>query len=87
MISEKTGLKMQCSIFEPYKRAEFMLNDSQGMRKNTRFPCVVYCHANSGCRIDSLAYVGTFIAKGIAVCCFDFTGSGLSEGEYVTLGF
>jgi len=47
----------------------------------------VYCHGNSGCRIDSIAYIEQFASKGIALFAFDFLGSGISDGEYVSLGY
>jgi pimeloyl-ACP methyl ester carboxylesterase len=50
-------------------------------------PCVIYCHGNCGCRVDALDAVQLLLPKGITVFCFDFSGSGLSDGEYVSLGF
>lgn len=49
--------------------------------------CMVYLHSHGGNRTE-----GTFILKhayqlGLNVCLFDFSGSGISEGDYVTLGF
>lgn len=51
-----------------------------------RAPCVVYLHGNSGCRIDADDMVDLYLERGIAVFSFDFIGSGLSDGEFVTLG-
>jgi pimeloyl-ACP methyl ester carboxylesterase len=48
---------------------------------------VVYCHGNSGCRLDSFEVVQHLLPRQISVFVFDFSGSGLSEGAYVTLGF
>jgi predicted alpha/beta-fold hydrolase len=55
--------------------------------------CVVYCHCNSGSRIEGKSdkYVGVqyleqFIEKGWNVCLFDFSGSGQSEGAFISLG-
>lgn len=50
------------------------------------FPCVVYCHCNSGSRRDAEEAVILLIPQKISVFCLDFTGSGLSDGEWVTLG-
>jgi len=36
--------------------------------------------------MEALRLIPDMIDRGIALFCFDFSGSGLSEGEYVTLG-
>lgn len=48
---------------------------------------MIYLHCNSGSRLEGHVYVDTLINAGIAVCLFDFAGSGLSDGEYISLGF
>ena len=56
----------------------------------TSFPsdfCILYLHGNSGCRLDSLPILEYFGEFGINVATFDFSGTGISEGNYVTLGF
>jgi acetyl esterase/lipase len=49
-------------------------------------PAVVYLHGNSSCRLGALEALETLLALGVAVVAFDASGSGLSGGEYVTLG-
>lgn len=49
-------------------------------------PCVVYMHGNQGSRVDALPIVTALLPE-ICVFTFDFSGSGLSEGEYVSLGW
>ncbi|GAM26335.1 hypothetical protein SAMD00019534_095100, partial [Acytostelium subglobosum LB1] len=71
------GLSIKCSHFKP---AEYWTNGKQ-------LPCVIYCHGNSGCRLDSLECVRTLLPINITVMALDFTGSGLSDGEYVSLGY
>ncbi|EFA83276.1 alpha/beta hydrolase fold-1 domain-containing protein [Heterostelium album PN500] len=71
------GLPIQCSHFKP---AEYWSNGKQ-------LPCVIYCHGNSGCRLDALECVRTLLPINITVVAFDFAGSGLSGGEYVSLGY
>ena len=60
-------MKLQCSHFvhSPPKRA----------------PCVIYLHGNCGCRLDAFESVGLLLRDGMTVFCFDFSGSGLSEGR------
>ncbi|OHT12539.1 Clan SC, family S33, methylesterase-like serine peptidase [Tritrichomonas foetus] len=48
--------------------------------------CVVYLHGNVGTQKEGRFLVKYLCPRGICVYCFDFAGSGLSGGEYVTLG-
>lgn len=34
-----------------------------------------------------MEYLGKLIKQNIALCCFDFSGCGNAEGEFVTLGY
>lgn len=54
--------------------------------KDGRLPCVIYCHTNSGSRRDADEILFSLLPRGITVFAFDFAGSGLSDGEFVTLG-
>jgi len=65
--------KIKCSLFTPSSLKQ-------------KFPCVIYCHGNSACRIEALEIVDLLLPHDIIVAALDFSGSGLSEGEYVTLG-
>merc|ERR1712187_288099 len=47
----------------------------------------VYVHGNSGCRLDALCALPALFAKGISLFTYDAVGCGLSEGEYVSLGW
>lgn len=49
--------------------------------------CVIYLHGNASCQIDGTYIIPAFIPAGIGVFCLDTSGSGLSDGEYVSLGF
>ena len=48
--------------------------------------CVIYLHANNGSRIEGLQYLNGLLYARLNVCLFDFSGSGLSGGEYISLG-
>jgi dipeptidyl aminopeptidase/acylaminoacyl peptidase len=50
-------------------------------------PVVVYMHGNAGCKLESEIYAQQLLTSGINLCSFDFSGCGLSEGEWVTLGW
>eukprot|EP01089_Gocevia_fonbrunei_P020454 TRINITY_DN7637_c0_g1_i1.p1 TRINITY_DN7637_c0_g1~~TRINITY_DN7637_c0_g1_i1.p1 ORF type:complete len:389 (+),score=57.68 TRINITY_DN7637_c0_g1_i1:139-1305(+) len=55
-------------------------------RIQKKLPCVIYCHGNCGCRLDALDCLRILLPYNITLVSIDFTGSGLSDGEYVSLG-
>ncbi|KAK1277053.1 hypothetical protein QJS04_geneDACA017801 [Acorus gramineus] len=70
------GNKLQCSHYTPLPKPE-----------GKKLPCVIYCHGNSGCRTDASEAAIILLPSNITVFTLDFSGSGLSEGEHVTLGW
>jgi len=55
--------------------------------KDISLPCVIYCHGNSGCKVDANKAVVTLLPSNINVFALDFLRSGLSDGDHVTLGW
>ncbi|KAL7220566.1 hypothetical protein ACSBR2_013446 [Camellia fascicularis] len=70
------GDVLQCSHYMPIIRPE-----------GKAMPCVIYCHGNSGCRADTSEAAIILLPSNITVFTLDFSGSGLSGGEHVTLGW
>ena len=70
------GLKIVCSIWEPTPEC----------RSNKVLPCVIYMHGNSSARVEALTQLTVVLSLGATLVSFDFTGSGKSDGEYVSLG-
>ncbi|TVU46984.1 hypothetical protein EJB05_06558, partial [Eragrostis curvula] len=70
------GKKLQCSHYMPAVIPE-----------GKNLPCVIYCHGNSGCRADASEAAIILLPSNITVFTLDFSGSGLSEGQHVTLGW
>jgi len=66
-------LTLQCSLF-------------QRVNSKDKQPIVIYLHGNSGCRLDSFPAIEALLPM-CDVFCFDFSGCGQSEGEYISLGF
>ena len=76
-LTNSRGLKLECSYFEP----------SDEDRVAEQLPCVVYLHGNCSSRIEALPAVQFLLPDNITVFAFDMAGSGLSEGEYISLGW
>ncbi|KAK4266431.1 hypothetical protein QN277_027353 [Acacia crassicarpa] len=75
-IKNSRGDILQCSHYMPIVSPE-----------EKPLPCVIYCHGNSGCRADGSEAAIILLPSNITVFTLDFSGSGLSGGEHVTLGW
>jgi len=69
--------KLKCSFFEPIKSE----------RPSKELPCVIYLHGNSSSRVEAIPYYKMLLSSYITMFCFDFSGSGKSDGEYISLGW
>lgn len=76
------GNKIECSIFIPVSPTSKNLE-----KKTLDAPCVIYCHSQSGNRVEGMFLHEFCIENGYGLCVFDFNSCGKSEGEYVTLGW
>jgi pimeloyl-ACP methyl ester carboxylesterase len=68
---------LKCSHFKPEVKQE---------ERPLRRPCVIFCHGNAASRQEGLSIIKTVLAASADLFLFDFAGSGLSEGEWVSLG-
>ncbi|XP_057757520.1 uncharacterized protein LOC130976626 [Arachis stenosperma] len=75
-IKNSRGDMLQCSHYVPIV--------SPGGKP---LPCVIYCHGNSGCRADAGEAAIILLPSNITVFALDFSGSGISGGDHVTLGW
>ncbi|XP_023547926.1 uncharacterized protein LOC111806722 [Cucurbita pepo subsp. pepo] len=75
-VKNTRGDVLQCSHYLPIVSPE-----------GKPLPCVIYCHGNSGCRADASEAAIILLPSNITVFALDFSGSGLSGGEHVTLGW
>ena len=73
----KRGYLIQCS---------FLQQDIEA-RENYLMPVVIYLHGNSSSRVEGFRNAPDLLKNGINVVIFDFAGCGLSEGEYISLGW
>eukprot|EP01087_Luapelamoeba_hula_P017630 TRINITY_DN5574_c0_g1_i1.p1 TRINITY_DN5574_c0_g1~~TRINITY_DN5574_c0_g1_i1.p1 ORF type:complete len:413 (-),score=64.95 TRINITY_DN5574_c0_g1_i1:84-1283(-) len=69
------GQMIQMSHYEPCARPREQL------------PCVIYLHGNCGSRLDAVDCLHILLPYFITLVSIDFTGSGLSDGDYVSLGY
>ncbi|KAJ0724573.1 putative acylglycerol lipase [Helianthus annuus] len=75
-IKNSRGDVLKCSHYVPIVSPE-----------GKPLPCVIYCHGNSGCRADASEAAIILLPSNITVFTLDFSGSGLSGGEHVSLGW
>ncbi|KAG5390315.1 hypothetical protein IGI04_031856 [Brassica rapa subsp. trilocularis] len=75
-VKNSRGDTLKCSHYMPVECSE----------DRRPLPCVVYCHGNSGCRADASEAAIVLLPSNITIFTLDFSGSGLSGGDYVTLG-
>eukprot|EP00252_Welwitschia_mirabilis_P016543 TRINITY_DN3648_c0_g1_i1.p1 TRINITY_DN3648_c0_g1~~TRINITY_DN3648_c0_g1_i1.p1 ORF type:complete len:317 (-),score=56.66 TRINITY_DN3648_c0_g1_i1:222-1172(-) len=75
-IKNERGHLLQCSHYLP-----------SSLPEGTQLPCVIYCHGNSGCRADANEAAVILLPSNITVFTLDFSGSGLSDGDFVSLGW
>lgn len=75
-LSNERNQTLKCSHYVPAVIPE-----------NIALPCVIYCHGNSGCRADANEAAVILLPSNITLFALDFAGSGLSGGEYVSLGW
>jgi pimeloyl-ACP methyl ester carboxylesterase len=71
------GLKVQCSWWEPVAE----------QRVAEKLPCVVYMHGNSSCRGEAVEILPMILDLGCTLVTFDFCGCGMSDGDFISLGW
>jgi pimeloyl-ACP methyl ester carboxylesterase len=71
------GYLMKCSFFEP----------EPFYRPKRVMPVVLYLHGNSSSRLEGISNLKEILKLDINFFVVDFPGCGLSEGEYISLGY
>lgn len=66
--------RLQCSHFLPAKG-------------NEARPCVVYLHGNCSSRLEAFDALPVLLPLDVTVFSLDLSGSGRSDGEYISLGY
>ena len=73
-LKNRRGYTIECSYF-------------QTQNVPTPAPCVIFLHANGCSRLEAMDYLEFIGPSGMNLFCFDFSGSGMSEGPYCSLGW
>jgi len=76
-LKSSRGTLLKCSHFIPWHNG----------RMNMKAPVIIYMHGNSSNRLEAGNLVASLLTRGIGLFCYDASGCGLSEGEYVSLGW
>lgn len=71
------GYILKCSFIEP----------DDVSRPTAEMPVVIYLHGNSSSRLEGLRMLHLLLKLDINLFVFDFAGSGMSGGEYISLGY
>eukprot|EP00440_Ansanella_granifera_P043506 gb/GFBE01047158.1/.p1 GENE.gb/GFBE01047158.1/~~gb/GFBE01047158.1/.p1 ORF type:complete len:671 (+),score=106.65 gb/GFBE01047158.1/:1-2013(+) len=83
ILKNSRGHALQCSFFEPSPGP----GESREEEQFKQTPCVIFLHGNSSCRLEALPLLTLVMPLRISLFCFDFSGSGVSDGEYISLGW
>ena len=75
-IPNKRGLFLCCSQWLKYDTSRMISNG----------PCLIYLHGNASCRLESMKVLSLCMTLGISLVTLDMSGSGMSQGSYVSLG-
>jgi len=76
------GAHLVCSHFMPRQ-----MKAATGEKAWQKLPVVIYLHGNSSNRLEAGGLVAKLMERRISLFCFDWAGCGLSEGEYISLGW
>ena len=76
-IISSEGYIMKCSFYEPENL----------FRPKKIMPVVLYLHGNASSRIEGINQIEELLKRDINLFVVDLPGCGLSEGEYVSLGY
>mmetsp|Transcript_18896 Transcript_18896/g.44079 ORF Transcript_18896/g.44079 Transcript_18896/m.44079 type:complete len:518 (-) Transcript_18896:158-1711(-) len=79
-VVNERGMKMECSHYFP-------LDPKTSGHPLEKLPCVIYLHGNCSSRLEAVDSLRVLLPRRLSVFCLDLAGSGLSEGEYISLGY
>lgn len=95
------GQRLQCSHYRTLvrrgagagKRADLLgwirgsRDGAGGGDAKEKSACVIYLHGNCSSRLEAIDVLPLLLPRNISVFCLDLSGSGQSDGEYISLGY
>merc|ERR1719506_2868764 len=75
-IANDRSQKLACSHFQQVKHG-----------LPVRQHCVVYLHGSSSSRLEAFDVLPVLLPVGLSVFCLDLSGSGQSDGDFISLGY
>jgi len=84
IIKGAQGYNLYCSHFEPTSAKPGVIEESKEIKPR---PCVIYLHGNCSSRLEGMEIIDYILPMDMSVFCFDFAGCGMSEGEFISLGW
>jgi len=76
-ILNKQGQVIKASFIEP----------EEASRPSDEMPVVIYLHGNSSSRLEGMRIATELFKRNINLFVFDFAGCGMSEGDFISLGW
>ncbi|CDW72798.1 UNKNOWN [Stylonychia lemnae] len=76
-LTNPRGHNLKCSFFEIH----------ESKRPEKELPCVIFLHGNCSSRKGSFDCLEYLLPQFIQLFTFDFSGCGMSEGDYISLGW
>ena len=78
-VLNERGQELVCSYWQHAQSSEQETDDKR--------PVVIYLHGNASARMEVLPQLSFLLRLGVNVASLDCSGSGRSEGDYVSLGY
>lgn len=72
-VTNERGMKVQCSQWH-------------SATAGSPQPTIIYLHGNASCRVEAVKSLSLCLSMGISLVTLDCSGSGKSDGAYVSLG-
>jgi hypothetical protein len=82
-----TATELQAAAQRAARAAETAAELARTAARAPPLPCVVYLHGNASCRAEALEILPLVLSCGVSLFAPDLSGSGKSEGEYISLGW
>ena len=84
-VLNERGYTLQCSRWSLASEKED--EHHQNQQQHQQRPILIYLHGNASCRLEVLPNLTFFLLLGFDIVAFDCSGSGLSDGDHVSLGY